>query len=1061
MGNSKNNSLLLTKITPPRGNNLVSRQRLFQRLDDLSDIPLVWMVGPPGSGKTSLASSYLSQHTGGYLWYQLDEGDANIGTFFHYFRSSIQQASPLYRQKLPALSPEYLPGLKIFVRRYAEVIGAHLKKPSVIVLDNYDELPIQAPLHAVVHELVSCLLPGVRLLVLSRTEPPPAFARLRMHGNLVILDGVELNLTLDEAHEIAATKASQTGKGLIPDQIKSIYVETQGWIAGFTLLLAGTRDTSSGLLRQTGTQQVLFDYFAAEIFERFPLSIQHGLVCAALLPMMTIANLERLTGNGETAAILDSLQQQNCFVVQRVQAETVYEYHALFRAFLLSRALTIITEEEWRNLQQKAAHLLAHSQQADAAADLFRTGKNWLGLAELVLREGSALISAGRHQTLEQWLRYLPADLFEKHPWLCYWLGMARLPFDPEEARGHFEQAYTGFQAQEDTEGLYSTWAGIMDSFFYEWEDLRPADRWIAEFESLRARHPAFPSRAVEMRTYWAMGTLLHRQPQHPFVPVWAERAEAILNVSDRELSVLLGGYLVIHHLWRGDSSKAHELIQRLAPWTQSTAFSPMVAILWSCAVGLYHSVRGDLERCLPIVEAGLSLACKTGLTCWDFLLSAQAARCSLVAGNLTNADTWIARMATTVRHHSHINGGFIEHLRSNAAGQRGEWFRALDHARKGLAMAQESGVPFLEAHCRIDLARALIGQDDLAEWPEHLQIAHAIGQGMHSKVLQYLCLEVKAEAAFERGEQAVGQGWLEQALALSKEMVEPIWQMAGPRANSQLYERALALGINTDHVRQLVRRRRLEPSQPATAPDDWPWPVRIYTLGRFEILCDNEPLRSSRKAQHKPLELIKILCAFGGHAIHQDRITEALWPDAEGDAAEQALGTTLHRLRKLLQHEGAVRLEDRQLSLDFRYVWVDALAFDRIAHHPNRVDRFFLQCALNRYRGHFLEGDSASWALAFRERLRSHFLKMSERLGAFLEQEGDWSAAIDCYHRVIEIEPVAESFYRRLMTCHAQLGQRAEALSVFQRCRQTLLTYLGVSPTKETQTLYQRLIES
>lgn len=100
-------------------------------------------------------------------------------------------------------------------------------------------------------------------------------------------------------------------------------------------------------------------------------------------------------------------------------------------------------------------------------------------------------------------------------------------------------------------------------------------------------------------------------------------------------------------------------------------------------------------------------------------------------------------------------------------------------------------------------------------------------------------------------------------------------------------------------------------------------------------------------------------------------------------------------------------------------------------------------------------------WVLNLRERLRSHFLKLSEQLGAIIEHEGDWSAAIDCYLRVIEAEPVAESFYRRLMICHAARGQRAEALSVYRRCRQSLLVHLGISPTRETQDLYQKLIES
>ena len=283
-------------------------------------------------------------------------------------------------------------------------------------------------------------------------------------------------------------------------------------------------------------------------------------------------------------------------------------------------------------------------------------------------------------------------------------------------------------------------------------------------------------------------------------------------------------------------------------------------------------------------------------------------------------------------------------------------------------------------------------------------------------------------------------------------------WLMAGPQASARLYDRALAAGIEIDHVQSLIRRRKLTPPELATAPESWPWPIRLYTLGRFEILRDDQPLRSSGKAQRKPLELLKCLCAFGGQAVNQDRVTDALWPDNDGDAADQALRTTLHRLRKLLQHEQAVRLEDRHLHLDPRYLWADCLAFDRVAHHPQTADRSSLQRALNRYRGPFLHGESAPWALAFRERLRAHYMSMAERLGTLLEQDGDWLGAVDCYLRAIEVEPVAESFYRRLMNAYARLGRRPEALAVYQRCRQSLLTRQGVSPTQETQALYQQL---
>ena len=84
----------------------------------------------------------------------------------------------------------------------------------------------------------------------------------------------------------------------------------------------------------------------------------------------------------------------------------------------------------------------------------------------------------------------------------------------------------------------------------------------------------------------------------------------------------------------------------------------------------------------------------------------------------------------------------------------------------------------------------------------------------------------------------------------------------------------------------------------------------------------------------------------------------------------------------------------------------------------------------------------------------------MAERLGDLLESERDWPAAVDCYLHAIEVEPGAEGFYRRLMQTYDQLGRRAEALAVYQRCRQSLLSRLGVSPARETQALYRQLAE-
>jgi DNA-binding SARP family transcriptional activator len=235
---------------------------------------------------------------------------------------------------------------------------------------------------------------------------------------------------------------------------------------------------------------------------------------------------------------------------------------------------------------------------------------------------------------------------------------------------------------------------------------------------------------------------------------------------------------------------------------------------------------------------------------------------------------------------------------------------------------------------------------------------------------------------------------------------------------------------------------------------------IRIHTLGRFGIQVDGSVLQFAGKSQRKPQELLKALIAFGSRDVPTERLIDCLWPDAAGDSAADALKTTLYRLRKLLQHHTALRLNDRHLSLATEYVWVDSLAFEDIAHQLKSLDIEALMRALQIYRGPFLDGESEAWVLSYRERLRTEYLAAVERLGTLLENTGDWPAATEIYINAVEIEPVAETLYRRLINSYLQLGRRTEALTAYQRCKLALQVYLGIKPARETQALYQAILD-
>ena len=79
----------LAKITRPSPEGIFPRERLFHLLDRSCLNPVTFVSGPPGSGKTSLVTSYLKDRKLPCLWYQVDEGDHDPATFFFHMRQAV------------------------------------------------------------------------------------------------------------------------------------------------------------------------------------------------------------------------------------------------------------------------------------------------------------------------------------------------------------------------------------------------------------------------------------------------------------------------------------------------------------------------------------------------------------------------------------------------------------------------------------------------------------------------------------------------------------------------------------------------------------------------------------------------------------------------------------------------------------------------------------------------------------------------------------------------------------------------------------------------------------
>lgn len=1056
------------KITRPRAGAVAARPRLFAALRAaLARARVVWIAGPPGAGKTTLVSSYLERTRARHVWYQIDAGDRDPGTVFHYLGAAARAAGR--RRALPALTPERAGSLAVFSRRWFEALARALGAPSVIVLDDYHELEPDSRVHEdVVAAGAAALPPGVSLVVLSRAEPPACFARLRAEGALATLPRDALALTPREARAVARLRARGA---LDRGALGAIEDRARGWAAG-VVLLAEAAATRAAPAPGDADPAVLFDYFATEVLREIPAGAQRVLLETALLPTVGAAAAARLTGDPGAGAVLADLWRAGTFTV-RLGGAPVYQYHPLFRAFLLRRAGEVLPAARRAALPAEAAALLEGEGRPDDAAELLMGAASWEALADLAVRWAPSLLAQARHATLERWLRAVPPEIGDGRPWIACWLGACRILRNADEARGWFERAYAAFDARDDAAGLYLSWAGAVDAIYLSWLDLAPLSRWIARLAELRARHPRWPSPEIEARVVTsAVIALVNHRPDHPDLAAWIRRAEGLLQALPPSPARLhLAAQLALHACWTGELRRAGALLDDAAPRREVVEAAPL-SCAWAVAVRMVHAWESLAPReALALLDEGLAVGRASGTDGADHALRAQAVYAALLAGDAATAEACLEALETAAPRGAQRPRAHHLHLRAVLDLHAGRPARAVERAREAIAAATAGAVPFAMANTRLALAAALVeARAPRAEAAAHVAAARAIGAGMRSRQIAAWCDLLEARAAHLHGDRDGARAALQSGLAASRAMGGAAMYYLPRPALAALYAEAIAAGIEADHARDVARRLALVPEDRAAAPDGWPWPLRIRTLGRFELARDDGadgPAPGAGRGGRRPLELLAALVALGGRDVSPERLAAALWPEAEGDAARRAFDTTLHRLRKLLP-PGVLVLRDGRTSLDASACWVDLWALEEAVSRLDALVRAgtpedggevarLTARVLDLYRGPFLRDErEAAWILPVRERVRSRVLRQVAAAGLRDERSGRWDAACDLYQRALEVEPVAEELYRGLMRCHLEAGRAADVLQTYQRCRLALAA-LRVAPSPTTEELRRR----
>jgi DNA-binding SARP family transcriptional activator len=401
------------------------RERLLSRLSEVWTRRLALVVGPPGSGKTTVLTQFAAESGCPVAWYQPTGTDSSPTVLAAHLSAALNTGTTEIR-------------LCSSVDEVGEALELVATGPLLLVVDDLhalDGTPAERELGRLFTHGPPCLI----TLAASRRTPRINLSDLRLSNEIVEVGADDLRFRSWEVEDLFRNHYRES---IPPEELAYLTRRTEGWAAGLQLFYLATHGKSAAqrrrLLDQLGPRMsIVSEYLTANILGDLPQDLRSFLVETSVLGRLSGSLCDEFLGRTGTVRILRELERRQVFV-QTLDDGATYRYHEVLRSFVVELLAEEFGESVVRERYRAAGKLLVIRGYAGEALEAYCRAEDWQGAARILGLHGERVAGVG-----SSWLDELPQGLLAEDPWSL--LAVARR----QRAAGQWRDALRSYAEAE------------------------------------------------------------------------------------------------------------------------------------------------------------------------------------------------------------------------------------------------------------------------------------------------------------------------------------------------------------------------------------------------------------------------------------------------------------------------------------------------------------------------------------------------------------------------------------------------------------------------------------